>query len=142
MPFCNLLALRLCPICLKRSILWAVYTPRSIAPGANGFLSAPAICLLSGRNSSGRSGGLVPDARPWFRFGKATAPLDLCAFYSQSAKKEIGRAIESKDFAVRSALDSLSVHFLEEDSVRVADPEGRSFNDIDTREDYERAKKF
>ena len=66
----------------------------------------------------------------------------LCAFYSQSAKKEIGRAIESKDFAVRSALDSLSVHFLEEDSVRVADPEGRSFNDIDTREDYERAKKF
>ncbi|OGR84881.1 MAG: hypothetical protein A2901_00790 [Elusimicrobia bacterium RIFCSPLOWO2_01_FULL_54_10] len=66
----------------------------------------------------------------------------LCAFYSQAAKNEIGRAIERKDFAVRAVLDSLPVHFLDEDSVRVTDPEGRTFNDIDTQEDYERARKL
>lgn len=66
----------------------------------------------------------------------------LCAFYSQGAKKEIGLALERKEFAVRAVLDSLSVHFVEGDAVRAADPEGRSFNDIDTREDYERARKL
>lgn len=64
----------------------------------------------------------------------------LCAFYSQAAKEEIGRALERKDFAIHAALDSLSVNFPDEDFIRAADPEGQSFNDIDTREDYERAR--
>ena len=63
----------------------------------------------------------------------------LCAFYARSAKKEIARALKRKDYAVHAALDPLSVKFLDERLIRTADPDGLSFNDIDTREDYARA---
>ena len=69
-------------------------------------------------------------------------PQTLCSFYSQAAKYEIGCALERKEFSVHSALDSLSVKFLGEDFIRRADPEGQSFRDIDTRQDYEQARKI
>jgi molybdopterin-guanine dinucleotide biosynthesis protein A len=64
----------------------------------------------------------------------------LCGVYSRSCAGLIGAAIDADSLAISRLFDTLRTRFMLEGEIRSVDPEGLSFMDIDTREDYEKAR--
>jgi molybdopterin-guanine dinucleotide biosynthesis protein A len=66
-------------------------------------------------------------------------PQPLLAVYSESVKRTIQEMLGNGRRALRELLGELAVRYIEEEDVRRIDPEGRSFININTIEDFERA---
>lgn len=64
----------------------------------------------------------------------------LCGVYSRACAGMIRSSIEADALGLARLFDDLKTRFMLEAEVAVVDPQGLSFMDIDTREDYERAK--
>jgi molybdopterin-guanine dinucleotide biosynthesis protein A len=62
----------------------------------------------------------------------------LCALYATTCLDPVRRALESGERRVFSFFDAVEVRFLDEAVWRQADPEGLSFRNINTPEEYER----
>lgn len=68
-------------------------------------------------------------------------PQPLFAFYSKKGMDKMRGMIDRKEFKLQALLDKMDVAILDEAQVKRFDPEGESFMDIDTKEDYERLQK-
>ena len=66
----------------------------------------------------------------------------LCGVYASGCAGVIRASIEADSLGISRLFDTLRTRFMLEAEVRSVDPEGLSFMDIDTREDYERAKEL
>jgi molybdopterin-guanine dinucleotide biosynthesis protein A len=66
-------------------------------------------------------------------------PEPLHAAYRKICLAEIERSIAAGKLKMRDALDRLQVHYLPEQEIRERDPALRSFVNVNTPEDYERA---
>ncbi len=66
----------------------------------------------------------------------------LCGIYAKGCAGLLRASIERASFGIARLFDSLKTRFFLEEEVRRADPAGLSFLDIDTREDYERARRL
>ena len=64
----------------------------------------------------------------------------LCGVYSRSCVGMMRVAIGEDELGISRLFDSLRTRFLLGSEVQGVDPQGLSFMDIDTREDYDRAK--
>lgn len=64
----------------------------------------------------------------------------LCGVYSRGCVGMIRASIEKDSLGITHLFDLLRTRFMLEKEVAGVDPQGLSFMDIDTREDYERAK--
>ncbi|PIR15743.1 MAG: hypothetical protein COV48_12695 [Elusimicrobia bacterium CG11_big_fil_rev_8_21_14_0_20_64_6] len=64
----------------------------------------------------------------------------LCGVYSRDCVGMIRASIQADSLGISYLFDTLRTRFMLEKEVAVIDPQGLSFMDIDTREDYERAK--
>lgn len=65
----------------------------------------------------------------------------LCGIYSKDCAGMIRAAIDHDALGIHKLFDSLKTRFFLEEETKRADPQGRSFMDIDTAEDYARVKK-
>ena len=66
----------------------------------------------------------------------------LCGVYSMGCSGTIRSSIDQKTFEIKALFDGLRTRFYLEEEIKSVDPEGLSFLDIDTREDYERVKRL
>jgi molybdopterin-guanine dinucleotide biosynthesis protein A len=79
------------------------------------------------------------------RSGEATVPVvgekpePLLAVYTRAAADAMFREMESGQRSLRRMLPKLKVTYLDMENVQTLDPEGKSFININTPEDYERA---
>jgi len=79
------------------------------------------------------------------RSGEATVPVvggepePLLAVYSKTAADAMLREREQGQRSLRKMLQTLKVTYLEMENMETLDPEGKSFININTPEDYERA---
>jgi molybdopterin-guanine dinucleotide biosynthesis protein A len=64
----------------------------------------------------------------------------LCGIYSRDCAGAIGAAIGEGALEIARLLDTVRTRFLLEDEIRAFDRDGRSFLDIDTPGDFQRAK--
>jgi molybdopterin-guanine dinucleotide biosynthesis protein A len=64
----------------------------------------------------------------------------LCGVYSRACAGMIRASIDADSLGISRLFDTLRTRFMLEKEVAGVDPQGLSFMDIDTREDYERAK--
>lgn len=64
----------------------------------------------------------------------------LCGVYSRDCVGMIRASIAEDSLGIKHLFDLLRTRFMLEKEVAGVDPQGLSFMDIDTREDYERAK--
>ncbi|MBI5247614.1 MAG: molybdenum cofactor guanylyltransferase [Elusimicrobia bacterium] len=64
----------------------------------------------------------------------------LCGVYARSCVGMVRASIEEDALGISRLFDSLRTRFMLEGEISSVDPEGLSFMDIDTREDYARAK--
>lgn len=64
----------------------------------------------------------------------------LCGVYSRGCAGLIRASIDADSLGISRLFDTLRTRFMLEGEVKGVDPQGLSFMDIDTREDYERAK--
>ena len=69
-------------------------------------------------------------------------PQPLCAIYSKNCLGALRIMIDQERFAIHELFGIVRTRFLLDEEIRAADPEGLSFIDIDTRADYEQAKKM
>lgn len=69
-------------------------------------------------------------------------PQPLFGIYSKNILSTIEKRLEKGSRGIRDLLTELKVLYIKEDEVRRIDPEGRSFVNINTMEDYERAISF
>lgn len=67
-------------------------------------------------------------------------PQPLFGFYSRACIDPIRRMIAAKSFSIQDLLKSVPTRLLSEKEVRRVEPNGASFLDIDTSDDYERAR--
>lgn len=68
-------------------------------------------------------------------------PQPLCALYDRKAAAPSARVrLETGRLAVRGWLETLEVRFLESDDLAALDPEGRALFNVNTPEDYSRAR--
>jgi len=66
----------------------------------------------------------------------------LCALYSRACLPAMASMLQQRVFALKTLLARVRTRILDEQDVARVDPEGRSFLDLDTPADYERAKGF
>jgi molybdopterin-guanine dinucleotide biosynthesis protein A len=64
----------------------------------------------------------------------------LCGVYSRACVGMIRSSIEADTLGISRLFDDMRTRFMLEREIEGIDPQGLSFMDIDTREDYERAK--
>lgn len=64
----------------------------------------------------------------------------LCGVYSRACVGMIRSSIEADTLGISRLFDDMRTRFMLETEIAGVDPQGLSFMDIDTREDYERAK--
>jgi molybdopterin-guanine dinucleotide biosynthesis protein A len=64
-------------------------------------------------------------------------PMGVCALYVRELAPRIATLLESGERSVKSLLDRSSVRYVASDELRAADPELRSFRNINTPSDYE-----
>ncbi|MEK7232736.1 MAG: molybdenum cofactor guanylyltransferase [Elusimicrobiota bacterium] len=64
----------------------------------------------------------------------------LCGVYARGCVGMIRSSIAEDAFGISRLFDSLRTRFMLEKEIESVDPQGLSFMDIDTREDYARAK--
>ncbi len=67
-------------------------------------------------------------------------PQPLCGIYSRDCLDAIKAMIDRKQYAIQELLRSVRTNLIREDEVKRVDPEGLSFLDIDTLEDYRRTR--
>ena len=67
-------------------------------------------------------------------------PQPLCALYSVGCRGAIRDFLKARDPCLCGLFQRLRTRFLGEEEIRSADPDGISFVDIDTPEDYRRAR--
>jgi molybdopterin-guanine dinucleotide biosynthesis protein A len=65
----------------------------------------------------------------------------LFGIYSRKVIRSMEETIKNGSRSLREFLKKLNVLYISEDEVRTIDPEGRSFVNINTLEDYEKAMK-
>jgi molybdopterin-guanine dinucleotide biosynthesis protein A len=65
-------------------------------------------------------------------------PEPLFGIYSARIAGVMGESIRDGQMSLQSFLGKINVHFVGEEAVRRRDPEGRSFVNINTLEDYQR----
>ncbi len=65
----------------------------------------------------------------------------LCGVYSRRCFGVVKRMISEGRFPIRELFKIVPTRFLLEEEIRMHDPEGVSFKDVDTREDYEKLKR-
>ena len=63
-------------------------------------------------------------------------PEPLCAFYSKECLKTLEKSLKEKRYELQNFLCEIPAYFLSEEKIRIADPDGLSFKDIDTPSDY------
>jgi len=68
-------------------------------------------------------------------------PQPLFGIYSKKVIRNMEETIKNGIRSLREFLKKLDVLYISEDEVRTIDPEGRSFVNINTLEDYEKAMK-
>lgn len=66
----------------------------------------------------------------------------LCGVYSAACAGPARAAIERGELGVAALFDAIPTRFCLDAELAAVDPEGLSFMDIDTREDYERARRL
>lgn len=66
----------------------------------------------------------------------------LCGVYASGCAGMIKASIDADALGISALFDSLRTRFVLEIELQGVDPQGFSFVDIDTREDYERAKEI
>lgn len=66
----------------------------------------------------------------------------LCGIYATACAGPISAAIDSGALSIAALFDSIPTRFVLEGELAAVDPEGLSFMDIDTREDYTRARRL
>jgi molybdopterin-guanine dinucleotide biosynthesis protein A len=67
-------------------------------------------------------------------------PQPLLGIYSKSIVEKLESSVRQGSRSLRHFLNELNVHYINEDVVRAIDPEGRSFVNINTLEDYQRER--
>jgi len=67
------------------------------------------------------------------------SPQPLLGVYSTKIKDQMEKRIRGKRRAMRDLLYGINVYYIQEQEVVKVDPEGRSFVNINTKEDLERA---
>ncbi len=65
-------------------------------------------------------------------------PQPLCGIYSSSVIKTMERRIDEGEKSLTRCMEELNVLYIGEDEVKAVDPEGKSFTNINTMEDYEK----
>ena len=85
--------------------------------------------------SGNRHGGAAEGMGPCRGEGGAEP---LLARYSSEVVPELTRRIEEGRLSMRAMIEELDVHYIERDEWAEVDPEGRSFININTPEDYAR----
>jgi molybdopterin-guanine dinucleotide biosynthesis protein A len=95
------------------------------------FLQAPLIEAMCARVHD--ADALVP---VWQRI-----PQPLCAVYSRSSLPTLAAMIGRNDLKIKSLFGKIATRFFVDSDIRRFDPDGISFMDIDTVEQYEHAKK-
>lgn len=68
--------------------------------------------------------------------------LPVCAVYDVSCRQRLERYLDAGHFAARGFVASVSARYIDEASWAAVDPEGRSFFNLNTPEDYDRAKRL
>jgi len=96
------------------------------------FLSLPLIRYMS--RFAGEFDVVVPRCGPYYE--------PLFAFYSKTALEAINRQLERKKLKIFALYSRLSVKEIGEDIVKFFDPQMLSFYNINTREDFQTAKKI
>ncbi|MEK7382693.1 MAG: molybdenum cofactor guanylyltransferase [Elusimicrobiota bacterium] len=64
----------------------------------------------------------------------------LCAVYGRACVPVIDRLLARTNPRVSDVFDLVRTRFVTEEDIRTMDPQGRSFMDLDTRAEYERAR--
>jgi molybdopterin-guanine dinucleotide biosynthesis protein A len=68
-------------------------------------------------------------------------PQPLAAFYATSTLDAMRASFATGDRSMRGVLDKFEVRYVSEAELRAADPQLRSFFDLDTPQDYQAAQK-
>lgn len=118
--------------------LGGIYTALSVCPAERVFVCACDMPLLQPgliRALLEASSGYEAAIPVW-----DGEPQPLCGVYSRRCFGVIRRMTSEGRFAIRELFAIVSTRFLLEEEISAHDPEGLSFRDIDTREDYEKLK--
>jgi molybdopterin-guanine dinucleotide biosynthesis protein A len=99
------------------------------------FLSADLISLVCRRHAEAAAEGRVDVTVPVCN----GEPQPLCAVYGRSSLPHLEEAVLSGKTSMKRFLDEVVTRFVPEAAVRSVDPEGFSFVNINTVEDYEAA---
>jgi molybdopterin-guanine dinucleotide biosynthesis protein A len=67
-------------------------------------------------------------------------PQPLLGIYSRKLVPKMEESIKTQARGLREFLNTIEVHYIEEEKVREIDEEGRSFVNINTIQDYERER--
>lgn len=94
------------------------------------FVSAKVVGYLAGER--GRFQAVVPVV------GGYEQPL--AAFYAKSALETMRASLAGGDRSLRGALEKMEVKYVSEAELRAADPQLRSFFDLDTPQDFQAAQ--
>jgi molybdopterin-guanine dinucleotide biosynthesis protein A len=68
-------------------------------------------------------------------------PQPLAAFYATSTLDAMRASFAAGDRSMRGVLDKFEVRYVSEAELRAADPQLRSFVDLDTPQDFQAAQK-
>jgi molybdopterin-guanine dinucleotide biosynthesis protein A len=98
------------------------------------FPGAAVINLLAQRYAAARQSGSVQAVVPVYD----NKPQPLLGIYTKAMLPRLEENIMNGKTALGRFLQEEGVHFVDEISVRAADPEGRSFININTVEDYDK----
>ncbi len=99
------------------------------------FLSRDIISLVCAKHEEASRSRATGATVPVFN-GK---PQPLCAVYSKSIVADLEKAVSLGKVSLRRFLDEIETTFIKEAEVKAVEPEGRSFININTMEDYEAA---
>jgi len=67
-------------------------------------------------------------------------PQPLLGMYSKKLVPKMEKSIRTQKRSLGKFLNTIEVHYIKEEEVRKIDPEGRSFVNINTMQDYERER--
>jgi molybdopterin-guanine dinucleotide biosynthesis protein A len=67
-------------------------------------------------------------------------PQPLLGIYSRKLVPKMQESIKTQARGLRGFLGTIEVHYIKEEEVRAIDPEGKSFVNINTIQDYEKER--
>lgn len=98
------------------------------------FVSRDLLALLLDAAASSDTAAVVPES--------GGEPQVTCAVYKRSCLDEMQRTIETSEHSPRDFLKRISVDMITESKVRAVDPDGRSFFNINTKDDLRTAEQM